>query len=75
MNIQIGECDDKVEVGCQYASWEREGKGEGEGVETKSATRPQQKGGAPHRKGDPETRIGPILRQACIQQQLSVEGH
>jgi hypothetical protein len=71
VNKQIGECDDEVEVGCQSALWE----GEGKGVETKSATRPQQKGGVPHRKQDPETRIGPISRQACIQQQLSVEGH
>jgi hypothetical protein len=65
----IGECDDEVELGCLRASWE------GEGVEMMSETIPQQKGSAPHRKQDPETRIGPISRQACVQQQLSVQGH
>ena len=68
MNKQIGECNDKVELGCQHASWE------GEGVETMSETRPQQKGSAPHRKQDPETRTDLISRQACVQHQHSVGG-
>ncbi len=67
VNKQIGECDNEVELGCLHVSWE--------GVEMMSETIPQQKGSAPHRKQDPETRIGPISRQACVQQQLSVEGH
>ena len=29
MNVQIGKCDDEVEVGCQGALWEREGEGGG----------------------------------------------
>ena len=44
VNKQIGNCDDKVELGCQCALWE------GEGVETMLETIPQQTGSAPHQK-------------------------
>ncbi len=59
VNKQIGNCNDKVELGCQCASWE------GEGVETMLETIPQQTGSAPHRKQVPLTSalaIGLVVR-------------
>ena len=38
---QIGKCDDEVEVGCQCASWEREGGGRGDDVKNNTTTNGQ----------------------------------